>query len=299
MACELAFAGVGFIGQAGWSAEDVGESFSHITLNEVAVVTRLKLADVEQDENVGAGKGRIPAGFAADLRTEAHVSLEQRRHTGFATQGQGGFGQAAFGRDAQIIGAHEVAAQLVHDAVCCQATVLHGNAGAAKQMADAVLLHERGQPLPEHANGRAIAVLGMHAGAPDFHDFTGQAGEHVQFKFVGRIESACHFCLGASQQAGAGHQLVVLLVDDQKVLAIGIVVIEFAAMFVHLSLRAHLDDKNLVAQALAALNFGGCLRELDAVAAIVGLEGRKHGVLGWNISLSTLDLHRCSLMKIW
>ena len=57
-----------------------GRADGHLTLNEVAMITRLQMLYVKQNENIGTGKCWIPAGFAANLRAEAHISFEQWRH---------------------------------------------------------------------------------------------------------------------------------------------------------------------------------------------------------------------------
>jgi hypothetical protein len=103
-----------------------------------AGVTRALIA-LEQDEHVGDLEIFVPARLAADLRAQAHVGLEQRRHFGDRwTEYPGRQRVLRFG--AQVFGAQVAFAQALHDRVGLHAAVLHRDAGAAHQVAVAALL---------------------------------------------------------------------------------------------------------------------------------------------------------------
>ena len=64
---------------------------------EVAGVARAEVVALEQDEHIGDLEILVPARFAADLRAQAHVSLEQGRHFGDDVVRQGQDRQWFFG----------------------------------------------------------------------------------------------------------------------------------------------------------------------------------------------------------
>ena len=135
-------------------------------------------------------------------------------------------------------------------------------------------LHEAGEPLPQHADGGAVAMFGVHAGAADLHHPAGQVVDHVHVEFVGGVETAGGAGLGVGEDAGAGDHGVAVLIDHQQVMAEGVIAVEFQAVF-DLGLAAHFLDEDLMAQALAALDVIRMRGELDLQAGLKGVRG--HG----------------------
>ncbi|EWS62920.1 hypothetical protein Y695_03849 [Hydrogenophaga sp. T4] len=104
------------------------------------------------------------------------------------------------------------------------ALVLHGDAGAADHGVELVAHHEFGQCTPQRHDHAAVAVVAVHAAAPQFHHALAHIAQTGQVEFGVAVGAAhatglgrCEHAVGADHLAGGAvaHQQVFTKVVEQ------------------------------------------------------------------------------------
>ena len=184
--------------------------------------------------------------------------------------------QGQAGAHLQVDGGQVRLAQLLPQAGGHVATVTHGDAGAADHGVEVVAHHEFGQRAPQRHDRRAVAVVGVHAGATQLDHLVAhraQAGQ-VELGFAVQATDALgrfgrQHTVGADDLAGLARGLVGGQAH-QQVLAVRIEqvdVVAFRAADGHVQARPHLLGEDRVPQALGCANilFSASPNDLQAL----------------------------------
>ncbi|MND89869.1 hypothetical protein D3C80_819430 [compost metagenome] len=137
------------------------------------------------------------------------------------------------------------------------AAVLHGDTGAAHQIAVAALVEHLGQFTPEHGDGAAVAVVGGDAGTAQFEDRALQLQQAVQAEFFFAVETAQAAGGLVIEQAGGGNQFAGAQVAYTNVAAVHVVVVHVQALLGTFELGLEFCAEYGVAQSLGFLQRRG------------------------------------------
>lgn len=152
-----------------------------------------------------------------------------------------------------MFGAQVAVAQALHDRVGLHAAILHGDAGAAHQVAVTAFVEHLCQLAPEYGDGAAVAVVGIDAGAAQFKDRALQLQQAMQAELFFAVEAPQAAGGLVVEQAGGGHQLPGGQVTYADVAAVDVVVVHVQALFGALELGLEFGAEHLVAQGLCFL----------------------------------------------
>ncbi|CAM5614920.1 hypothetical protein SSTU70S_06875 [Stutzerimonas stutzeri] len=167
-------------------------------------------------------------------------------------------------------------AQALHDRLRLHAAIAHGDAGAAHQVAVAALVEHLGQLAPEHGNGRAVAIGGIHAGAADLQHRLVQRRQPVQTELLLAVEMADAPRSEVIEQARGGDQCAAGQIAHADVAAMRIVVIDVQTELGALQASVELAAEHAVAQRLGFAQGGGADQALGL--QLTGAAGVSDGV---------------------
>ncbi|MNC13499.1 hypothetical protein D3C75_612480 [compost metagenome] len=156
-----------------------------------------------------------------------------------------------------MLGAQVAVTQALHHRVGLHPAILHGDAGAAHQVAVAAFVEHFGQFAPEHGDGAAVAVIGGYAGAAQLQDRALQLQQAVQAEFFFAVEAAQAAGGLMVEQAGGGNQLAGAQVAYANVAAVHVVVVHVQALLGSFELGLEFGAEHFVAQGLGFLQGRG------------------------------------------
>ena len=133
--------------------------------------------------------------------------------------------------------------------------VQHGDAGAADHGVELVAHHEFRQRTPQRHDDTAMAVVRMHAAAPQLHHAVTQAAQACQVKFEVAVGAAHALGLRRREQPVGAHHFTGGFITHQQMLAVVVKQINVVAGQGRVQAGAHLLGKYLVPQALNLAHF--------------------------------------------
>lgn len=150
----------------------------------------------------------------------------------------------------------------------------------------AALDHVTGYSGPDEADDGAVAVVGVHAGAPDLDESRADRVERAHVELALRVEPAGDRGALRGQQAVGADDLVGQRVTDQQVIAVGVEGVDVEPRLRRGQQGAHLPGEDVVPQPLRGPDVGLGTSEGDGVTG--GGQGLRGAVEGGNAGHGTL-----------